>query len=86
MNIADLHITGHAHRVIQERQIPMSYIEKVLHNPQLTHPDTEDEELVHYLAAIKEAEGRVLRVIINRHAVPNRLITVYYDRDMRGKI
>ncbi|SPD76312.1 conserved hypothetical protein [uncultured Desulfobacterium sp.] len=42
--------------------------------------------LEHRLAVISECENRVLRVIINPHTNPVRVITLFFDRKIRGKI
>jgi hypothetical protein len=37
------------------------------------------------LAKIPEHGNRVLRVVINKAAVPERVVSVYFDRTMKGK-
>jgi len=48
--------------------------------------DKDDIELEHALAKIPEFGNRVLRVIYKKKASPLKIITVYFDRTMRGKI
>lgn len=45
-----------------------------------------DPDLKHYLLPIRENENRVLRVIVNNVVNPNRIVTFYFDRTMRGKL
>ena len=49
-------------------------------------PDPIDPELEHRLGRIDEYDGRVLRVIVNATVTPPRVVTVYFDRKMRGKL
>ena len=79
-------LTKHAQHVLQEREIPIEFMESVLQNPQLSIPDENDPELEHLLAKIPEFGGRVLRIIINKKVDPVRIVTVYYDRKMRDKL
>ena len=37
----------------------------------------------HYIKAIPEHGGRFLRVIVNHHAAPGRVVTVFFDRGLR---
>jgi hypothetical protein len=82
----DFELTQHAKETIEERKIPVSYVERVIKNPELIHPDLNDTDLEHRLGAIEEYEGRVLRVIINKNSKPIKLVTAYFDRKMRGKL
>jgi hypothetical protein len=72
--------------MIDEREIPLSLIERVLDCPELIIPDRDDAQLEHRLKIIPELENRVLRVLINPKAVPIKIITLYFDRTMRGKL
>lgn len=38
---------------------------------------------VHYIRAIPERDGRFLRVIVNHHVEPARVVTVFFDRRLR---
>jgi hypothetical protein len=35
---------------------------------------------------LPEFGGRVLRVVVNKTVVPERVVTVYFDRTMKGKL
>lgn len=35
---------------------------------------------------IPEHGDRVLRVVVNKSVVPDRVVSVYFDRTMKGKI
>ncbi len=45
-----------------------------------------DDSLEHRLGKIVEYGNRVLRVVYNKDTEPIKLITVYFDRKMKGKI
>lgn len=64
----------------------MAWVERVLTKPERTEPDRVDLELQHALGRIGDYDDRVLRVVYNRNSDPWRIITVYFDRTMRGKL
>jgi len=78
--------TSHAESVVQKRAIPNDWIERALLNPKVIQPDLLDPDLEHRLILIPEHENRVLRVIVNAQVKPIRIVTVYFDRGMRGKL
>jgi hypothetical protein len=79
-------LSQHARDVLQERQIRVEWLEGVLNAPQRIEPDALDAELEHRLGRISEYGDRVLRVIMKPSARPARVISVYFDRAMRGKL
>lgn len=79
-------LSRHAKDSVAERQIPIEWIERVLSSPARRMPDRRDAALEHRLGVIEEHEGRVLRVVVNPTAVPIRVVTVYFDRTMKGKL
>jgi hypothetical protein len=40
---------------------------------------------MHYTKAIRERDGRVLRVVVNADVQPNRVVTVFFDRRLGRK-
>ncbi len=78
--------TAHAQKILQERKIPIEYIKDTILNPDLKFIDENFPELEHRLKEIKENENRVLRVIVNILTLPNRIVTVFYDRRMKGRL
>lgn len=79
-------LTGHAVTVMAEREIPVEWVERVLAQPERTEPDGTDPELQHALGRIPEWGDRVLRVVYNKTREPWRVVTVYFDRGMRGRL
>ncbi|MGH8589601.1 MAG: DUF4258 domain-containing protein [Gammaproteobacteria bacterium] len=55
-------LTEHARKVLAERQIPLEWLERVLHRPGLREPDPDDASLERRYRPITEFDGRVLRV------------------------
>lgn len=79
-------LTQHARDVIEEREIPTEWFERVLNSPQRVEPDADDSELEHRLGRIAEHGNRVLRVVLNKKVSPVRVVTVFFDRTMRNKL
>ena len=79
-------LTQHARDVIEERQIAVEWLERALANPTLTERSKIDTELESRFAVIPEFGNRVLRVIVNTQVVPERIVSVYFDRKMKGKL
>jgi hypothetical protein len=79
-------LTKHAKGVLQEREIPVEWLERTLNAPKLIEPDPDDVELEHRLARIPEHDNRALRVVINKTVRPVLVVTVYFDRTMRKKL
>lgn len=79
-------LTQHAKDVLEEREIPLVWLERVLDDPQRSEPDEDDPELEHRLGRIAEHGNRVLRIVINKTVRPVQVVTVYFDRTMRNKL
>ena len=79
-------LTDHAIKRISERQIQLEWVVRVLQNPQKTEPDAEDPQLRHALGTIAEYGDRVLRVIYNETINPWRIVSVHFDRKLKGKL
>lgn len=79
-------LTQHARDALVKRRISMEWLERVLSFPERTEPDATDPVLEHRLAVISENGDRVLRVIINPHTTPIRVVTLYFDRKMKGRL
>jgi hypothetical protein len=62
-------LTRHARDVLEEREIAVEWIERVLTNPALVEPGETDPELENRFARIAEFGNRVLRVVVNTKVV-----------------
>jgi hypothetical protein len=79
-------LTEHAKVRIIERKISLNWIETTLSAPQRIEFDQKDPTLRHAFAVIPECDNRVLRVIYNGTTTPNKIVSVYFDRKLRGKL
>lgn len=78
--------TQHALRALLEREIPEEWVERTVRGPALVTPDSDDPEVERFYRSIPENDDRVLRVAVNTRATPRRVITVFFDRRMRGRL
>ena len=79
-------LSRHAEKVIDERGILLEWVERTLNAPELTECDPEGTELRRYYCRIPEFGGRVLRVVLNETIDPPRVVSVFFDRRMKGRI
>ena len=79
-------LSKHSQTRLSERKIEIAWLERALTNPQRTEPDPDDPLLEHRLAAIAERDYRVLRVVCDPRRSPLKIITVHFDRNMKGKL
>jgi len=77
--------TQHALTRMENRQIQLNWVERVLEEPELIEPDAVDPALEHRLGTVPELANRVLRVIVSKDE-PRRVITMYLDRTMKGHL
>ena len=78
-------LTSHAETAALKRKIDLAWIERALAEPEWTEPDLAKPGVMHAFLRIAERNHRVLRVVYNRSVRPVRVITVYFDRRMRGR-
>jgi hypothetical protein len=79
-------LTKHAKKVLAEREIPLEWMERTLVEPELRQPDPDDAAVERRFRRIPEFGNRVLRVAINTAVEPNRVVSVFFDRQMKGKL
>jgi len=77
--------TQHALLRMAKRQLQIEWVERAVANPKLIEPDENDATLEHRLSVVPELANRVLRVIVSKNQ-PKRVISVYVDRKMKGKL
>ncbi len=87
MNLPEMDyvLTQHARDAMEKRQIAIAWVEQTLKQPERTEPDSMDKELEHRFSTIAEFDGRVLRVIVNRTTIPQRVVTAFFDRKRTPK-
>ncbi len=80
-------LTEHAKESLQKRtNIRLEWVEQALTSPHRVEPDSIDSTLEHRIFRVDEFDGRVLRVVLNANVNPARIITVFFDRSLRGLI
>ena len=79
-------LTDHAVQRISERKISLTWIHQVLSNPEKTELHPEDPQLRYACGTIPEYGNRVLRVVYNETVSPWRIVSVYFDRKLKGKL
>lgn len=79
-------MSKHAEDAAGEREIRLEWIAETMDTPLATEPDPGDPDLRHALRPIANFGYRVLRVIFNATRNPPHVVTVYFDRTMKGKL
>lgn len=82
----DYQLTEHAVTTIREREIKAEWIDITLDEPELSLPHENDPTLRYAFRKIPEYGNRVLRVIYNADKNPVVVVTVYFDRAMKGQL
>jgi hypothetical protein len=78
----DMELTSHARDMLIERKIAEEWLWRTINVPDRKKRHPSDGN-IHYTRTIREAQGRVLHVVVNNHVQPNRIVTVFFDRRLR---
>ena len=76
----------HALHVMAERLLPVEWVELAVAEPASRTPDPNDPDVERFFRPIPEHADRVLRVAVNTRVVPWRVVSVFFDRSMKGKL
>ena len=79
-------LTKHARKALAEREILVEWMERTLSAPELVLPDPDDATVQRCFRRIPEFGNRVLRVAVNTTVEPHRVVSVFFDRQMKGKL
>ena len=79
----DIEFTIHTRDMLAERNILEEWVWRTINTPGRKRMGKDGN--LHYTKAIKEKRGRVLHVVINPNAQPNRVVTVFFDRRLTKK-
>ena len=79
-------LSHHATEMLRRRGIRREWMETAMTFPQRVERDAIDPCIVHHLRTIEQCEGRVLRVLYNEMVTPVRIVSVFLDRRMKGKL
>lgn len=78
--------TEHANHALKNRMIDRKWVLKTVEQPDLRQCDPNDEELERFYRRIPDCGDRVLRVVVNTKLAPWRIVSVFFDRRMKGKL
>jgi hypothetical protein len=82
----EFHLSQHATQVMNERGIAEHWVVATINDPELRLPDPNDPEVERFYRRIPENENRVLRVVVNTNLAPWRIVSLFFDRNMKGKL
>lgn len=82
----DLDFTFHARAVMARRLIPEEWVALALTAPGLRTDDPNDPEIERFFWRVPGPGERVLRVAVNTRVEPWRVVSVFLDRTMRGRL
>ena len=78
--------TEHALNAMAEREVSPDWVRQAVAAPDLRAPNPNDPDSEFFFRRALEQGDRVLRVVVNTNAAPWRVVTVYFDRSMRGRL
>ena len=78
---SEFEFSTHAFDMLIEREIPEEWVTRSLNAPDYTEIGIDDN--IHYIKAIPEFGGRIIRVVVNPHRTPARVVTFFFDRRLR---
>ncbi len=81
-----LDYSEHARVAMARRAVPVEWVERTVTNPGLRVRDPDGPELERFFRNIPEFGGRVLRAVVNTTLARWRVVSVYFDRGMRGAL
>jgi hypothetical protein len=73
-------LSKHAQNMLDEREIPVDWIERVLRNPVFEEPDRQNPGALRAYAPITEFGNRMLRVVHYDTQTEIWVITLFFDR------
>jgi len=82
----NLSFTKHAKHVMSAREIKERWILETVKNPEFREEDPHDAEIERFYRRVAERDNRVLRFAVNTKLATWRVVSVFFDRKMRGKL
>jgi hypothetical protein len=74
-------LSGHAKEMMVERQIPEEWVWRTITNSDKIEIGADGT--IHHMKSITEHGARILRVVVNPTVVPERIVTVFFDRRLK---
>lgn len=82
--MAEFELSAHARDMLRERNIQEQWVWRTVNSPDSKEKNFDDGN-VHYTKAIRERDGQVLHVVVNRDVQPNRIVTLFFVRRLRRR-
>lgn len=79
-------LTEHPNHALKNRSIDTQWVIETLKEPDLRLLDPNDVNLERFYRKIPDRADRVLRVVVNTRLAPWRIVSVFFDRRMKGKL
>ena len=86
MGSLKLEYTRHATHAMEERLISKEWVESAVAEPAIRTFDPNHRDVERFFRRVPEHSNRVLRVAVNTRIAPWRVVSVFSDRGMRGKL
>ncbi|MDI6736288.1 MAG: DUF4258 domain-containing protein [bacterium] len=77
----DFKLSAHTKNMLQEREIPEEWVWRTIDKPDWENIGEDNN--IHYFKSISEHGGRILHVVVNQHILPQKVVTVFFDRRVR---
>ena len=77
----DFKLSEHTKDVMKERNILKEWVWRTLDEPDWENVGSDKN--VHYFKSIAEHGGRILHVVVNPHVLPQKVVTIFFDRKAR---
>jgi len=78
-----MEFTKHFKSMLKERSIRQERVERAVNEPEEVEESKDSTR--HFSRRIEEHGNRWLRVVINSEVQPNRAVTAFFDRRLRGR-
>ena len=69
--------------MLKERNIPEEWVLQAIQEAEWQKIGTDKN--VHYSKGIREYDGRILHVIVNPHVLPQKVVSVFFDRRVKSR-
>ena len=84
--MSELYYTKHAQDQMALRNILDIWVEEVVAEPALREPDPTDPDIERFYGQVSELGGHYIRVAVNTTTTPWRVVTVFIDSRVGGRI
>lgn len=74
-------LSKHTYDMLLERNILEDWVSRAINDPDWDNVGIDNN--IYYFKAILEHEERILHVVVNPHVIPNKVVTVFFDRKAR---